>query len=95
MKGLFLLPDNQRHTLIPNPRFSPFLNAIEYLFKQLKDEVSSQQHQCLGDLLAAVQKSFESVQPEHLLNYHKIVGGVSCKVLTTRSHPQLAAQAST
>eukprot|EP01132_Coremiostelium_polycephalum_P009946 gene9946-12196_t len=27
------------HCLVPNPRYSPFLNAIEYLFNQLKQDV--------------------------------------------------------
>jgi transposase len=70
---LFLDPKYRRHSLIPNPRYSPFLNAIEYLFNQLKAEVRGQQYKTLAELLRAVQRSFEGVQPAHLLNYHRTV----------------------
>jgi transposase len=70
---LFLDPKYSRHSLIPNPRYSPFLNAIEYLFNQLKAEVRGLQHKTLAELIKAVQRSFEGVQPAHLLNYHRTV----------------------
>jgi len=38
MTKLFMLPKNRHHTLIPNPHYSPFLNAIEYLMKALQQE---------------------------------------------------------
>jgi len=39
----------------------------------LKAEVHGQQYRTLGDLLNAIQRAFEKVQPSHLLNYHKTV----------------------
>jgi hypothetical protein len=71
--SLFKEPQYHRHTVIPNPRYSPFLNAIEYLFNQLKANVRGQQYKTLRDVIAAIQRSFECVQPSHLLNYHKTV----------------------
>lgn len=62
-----------RHTVIPNPRYSPFLNAIEYFFNQLEHPVKRQQAKTLEALLESIQKSFEEIQPSHLLNYHKTV----------------------
>jgi transposase len=73
MEDLLLKQKYHHHTLIPNPRYSPFLNAVEYLFNQIKNEIAGQQYKTVGDLLAGVQKAFEVVQPEHLLNYHKTV----------------------
>jgi len=71
--SLFKEPQYHRHTVIPNPRYSPFLNAIEYLFNQLKANVRGQQYKTLREVIAATQRSFEWVQPAHLLNYHKTV----------------------
>jgi transposase len=73
MEDLLSKPQYHHHTLIPNPRYSPFLNAIEYMFNQLKLDIAGQQYKTVGDLLAGVQRAFENVQPEHLLNYHKTV----------------------
>lgn len=70
---LLLLPKYRRHTLVPNPPHSPFLNGVEYLFKQLKSHVGGKQYKILGHLLRAVQESFENIQPEHISSYHKTV----------------------
>jgi transposase len=64
----------KRHTVIPNPRYSPFLNAIEYLFSQLKHHVRGQQYKTLHELIESIQHAFELVNPAHLHNYHKTVG---------------------
>ncbi|EFA82331.1 hypothetical protein PPL_04756 [Heterostelium album PN500] len=40
----------KRHRSIPNPRFSPFLNSIEYLFNQLKANVRGGKYRTIGDL---------------------------------------------
>jgi len=81
MAELLLKPEYHRYKLIPNPRYSPFLNAIEYLFNQIKQHVARQQMKTVNDLLINVQKAFESVTPENLLNYHKTVNVYLLKCL--------------
>lgn len=43
------------------------------MFNQLKDQVLGQQYKTLRELLEAIHKSFEKIQPENLRNYNKLV----------------------
>ncbi|KYQ89428.1 hypothetical protein DLAC_10092 [Tieghemostelium lacteum] len=68
---LLLKDQYKHHNYIPNPRYSPFLNAVEYLFNQIKSSVACQKHKKIGDLVTSVQESFKKVQPGNLANYHE------------------------
>ncbi|KAF2075505.1 hypothetical protein CYY_003197 [Polysphondylium violaceum] len=65
--GFLVKPPYNRH--IQNPKDSPFLNPIEYVFNQVKANVASQQKKDIGHLINSVKNAFNLVQPENLQNY--------------------------
>jgi transposase len=70
VQDLFTQPRYAHHTYIPIPRYSPFLNAVEYLFNQLKLHTRGKEFATLGKLVDAVHHAFTYVHPEHLTNYY-------------------------
>ncbi len=87
---LFERDENKRHSFIPNPPLSPFLNAGEYVFSQIKRQVLGRPYKRLRHLTEAVHQSFERIRPEHLANYNKIVQHYLHKCLRGEEeiHPQ-------
>lgn len=72
-EGLDLLTTDKykHHKYVPNPRYAPFLNPIEYVFNQLKLHMNGQQLKTPGDTLRSLQASMKTIQPENLDNYYK------------------------
>ena len=70
---LFRLEKYKRHTYIPLPRYSPFLNASEFLWAEIKQNVIGQQYKTLGSLLAKVQEVTQKIPSAHFINYHRCV----------------------
>ncbi len=70
---LFEQQEYQHHSYIPNPQYSPFLNASKNVFNQIKNVVLAKQYKTLRALLVSIHRACELVQPEHLANYHTLV----------------------
>ncbi|KYQ94156.1 hypothetical protein DLAC_04445 [Tieghemostelium lacteum] len=70
---LLMTQEHRHHSYIPNPRYSPFLNAIEFMFNQLKYHIAGLQHKLVGDLIISCQQAIKKIQPGNLLNYHETV----------------------
>lgn len=70
---LLMTQEHRHHSYIPNPRYSPFLNAIEFMFNQFKYHIAGLQHKLVGDLIISCQLAIKKIQPGNLLNYHETV----------------------